>query len=261
MARIERWLGCLLLAALSPGLSALSPAGPSTNPFDALELIEPVPDTRDASRESAFCQQAREARQRHLQNTADLKPGGPWLADDATVCFTAEENLFFVASQEAQILIGPYAPWYLALSEENRERVAEACEVMGVETDKDEQAFQSCLENRYRELMGPYEDRYRREATGYIGNRQQKAKQLVGQCQAALRQKRNLLPRDLTFPVAYYDRTLSSLPGWMVEQGTLDELWLKRKGVIKAKDVMQAVLGRDCPGNMVLWATYEPLDF
>ncbi|WP_263081017.1 hypothetical protein [Endozoicomonas sp. Mp262] len=265
MSRTNRRFFCLILAVSITRLSAnpmdLTPSDPLTNPFDAVDIIEPVPETVQTARDSAFCRQARTERERHLNATADLKPGGTLLADDSAICFTSEENLLYVASQEAQVILGPYAPWYLALSQENRERVAEACEVMGFETERNERAYQTCLEHRYKELMGPYEDRYRRESLGYISKRKQMAEKLVGQCHAALRVKKNLLPEDLTFPVAYYDRNLNTVPSWILEEGLLDDLWLKRRGIIKAKDVMQAVLGSDCPGNMVLWATYKPLGF
>ena len=243
------------LSANTSGYGYTEPNTP-TNPFD-LEMIEAVPEEETSVMDSEFCQRVRVEREKHLNLTADLKPGGTLLTDDSAICFTADENLLFVANQEAQIILGPYAPWYLSLSQENRERVAEACEVMGFETDRNERAYETCLENRYKELMGPYEDRYRRESIGYISKRQSMAHSLVAQCNAALRVKRPLLPRDLTFPVALYDRNLSTIPSWMLEEGLLDDIWLKRKGIVKAKDVMQAALGSECPGNMVLWATYK----
>ena len=226
------------------------------NPFD-VEIFEPVEDQDKSVLESEFCQRMRLLRDKQLNVIADLNPGGVLQTDDSSICFTADENLLLVANQEAQIILGPYAPWYLALSQENRERVREACEVMGFETDTGSKAFKTCIENRYKELMGPYENRYRRESVGYIGKRQSMARHLVQQCNAALRKKRPLLPRDLTFPIALYDRNLSSIPAWMMEEESLSNLWLKRKGGIKAKDVMQAALGAQCPGNMVLWATYK----
>ena len=260
MSITNRVILSLLLITPSTALSAsdggYNMMGESINPFD-VEIIEGVPVRAPDVMESELCQQIRIQRERELNLTADLKPGGTLLTDDASICFTAEENLLFVANQEAQIILGPYAPWYLMLSEENRERVEDVCEVIGFETDKTEQAYKNCVDNRYRELMGPYEERYRRESMGYIGKRQSMAYQLVAKCNAALRTKRPLLPRDLSFPVALYDRNLNTIPSWMLEEGSLDHLWLKRKGIVKAKDVMQAALGADCPGNMVLWATYD----
>lgn len=226
------------------------------NPFN-VEIIEGVPIKAPDVMESELCKALRTQRERDLNLVADLKPGGTLITDDSSICFTAEENLLFIANQEAQIILGPYAPWYLLLSQENRQRVEEVCEVIGFETDKTEQAYKNCVENRYRELMGPYEERYRRESMGYIGKRQSVAHQLVAKCNNALRTKRPLLPKDLTLPAALYDRYLSTIPNWMLEEGLLNNLWLKRKGRIKVKDVMQAALGSDCPGNMVLWATYE----
>ncbi|MDD7805760.1 MAG: hypothetical protein PUP46_09440 [Endozoicomonas sp. (ex Botrylloides leachii)] len=230
--------------------------GEPINPFD-VEIIEGIPTKAPGLTESDLCKQVKIKREKHLNLTADLKPGGTLLTDDSSICFTPEENLFFVANQEAQVILGPYAPWYILLSQENRERVEEVCSVIGFETDKTEQAYKNCVKNRYRELMGPYEERYRRESMGYIGERQSMAHQLVATCKEAMRTKRPLLPIDLTFPVALYDRNLNTIPSWMLEEGSLDHLWLKRKGVLKAKDVMQAVLGADCPGNMVLWVTYK----
>lgn len=226
------------------------------NPFD-VKKIQPALKKETPMVESDFCQAIRTRREQDINITADLKPGGAQIPDDAARCFSSSENLLFVANQEAQIIIGPYAPWYLALSIENRERVAEACEVMGFETDRNERAYSNCLENRYKELMGPYENRYRREAMGYISKRKNMARRLVVQCNAALKAKRPVLPRDLVFPVALYDRRINSIPNWMLDEGVLDDIWLKQKGIVKAKNVMQAALGLECPGNMSLWVTYQ----
>ena len=243
-------------AAVS-GNNAYNRLGDTINPFD-VEIINDSPGEKPDVMQSQLCKEIRIQRERDLNLVADLKPGGTLITDDSAICFTPKENLLFVANQEAQIILGPYAPWYLALSQENRQRVESVCEVIGFETDKTAQAYNNCVQNRYKELMGPYEERYRRESMGYIRKRQTTAAQLVKKCNAALRTKRPLLPRSLTFPVALYDRNLSSIPSWMLEEGLLDDLWLKRKGVIKAKDVMQVAIGSDCPGNMVLWATYKP---
>ena len=106
-------------------------------------------------------------------------------------------------------------------------------------------------------MMSPHEERYQREAVGYIRKRQHMALAMITKCQNALTQKRPLLPRDLTFPLALYDPKINTVPSWMLEKGLLDDVFLSRSGSLRVKDVMQAALGSACPGNMVLWVTYQ----
>lgn len=84
------------------------------------------------------------------------------------------------------------------------------------------------------------------------------AESLVVRCDAALSIKRARLPRDLKFPLAYYDKRINALPNWYLEEKLDDTDAIKKIGDLKANELMTDVLGDDCPGNMVYWVTYNP---
>ena len=223
--------------------------------------IAPMPNVRLDITDSEFCQKARYERETAVSKEPDLIKIDAVNTEDAALCFSPDENLYFVANQEAQTILGPHAPWYLQIAAEFRERVTEACRIMGYQNDEISRAYDHCIENRFEELMGPYEDKYRREAGNYVQKRKQIAESLVVRCDAALSIKRGRLPKDLRFPLAYYDTGISSLPNWFVEEKLDDPKWIKKMNKLKANDVMNEILGDDCPGNMVYWVTYNPPDF
>ncbi|WOG27725.1 hypothetical protein [Endozoicomonas sp. 8E] len=220
--------------------------------------ITSVPGAAFDVTDSEFCQKARFEREKAVGREPDLSKIEVVTAQDAALCFTPDENLFFVANQEAQNILGPHAPWYLQISREFRERVKEACKIMGYQNDDVSRAYDHCLEDRYEELMGPYEDKYRREAGNYLSKRRQVAESLVVRCDAALSIKRSRLPRDLKFPLAYYDKHINALPSWFLEEKLDDTDWIRKMADLKANELMSEVLGDDCPGNMVYWVTYDP---
>ena len=206
--------------------------------------------------DSDFCQKARYERETAMSQEPDLSKIDAVNTQDATMCFSPDENLYFVAVQEAQNIIGPHALWYIKIGEEARARAKEACKVMGYVNDEVSRAYDHCVENRYEELMGPYEDKYRREAGEYIRKRRQMAENLVVRCDAALSIKRSRLPREIRFPLAYYDKRISAVPSWFLEEKLGDEKWLERMSQLKANELMREVLGEECPGSMVYWVTY-----
>ncbi|WP_252177496.1 hypothetical protein [Endozoicomonas sp. 4G] len=220
--------------------------------------ITPMPGAAIDITDSEFCQKARFERENAVGKEPDLSKIDVVNAQDAALCFTPDENLFFVANQEAQNILGPHAPWYIEISREFRARVKEACEIMGYQNDDVSRSYDYCIENRFEELMGPYEDKYRREAGNYVSKRRQVAESLVVRCDAALSIKRARLPRDLKFPLAYYDKRINALPNWYLEEKLDDTDAIKKIGDLKANELMTDVLGDDCPGNMVYWVTYNP---
>ena len=139
----------------------------------------PMPSAAIDITDSEFCQKARFDRDTAIGKEPNLKKIDAVTATDSALCFTPDENLYFVANQEAQDILGPHAPWYLQISKEFRGRVTEACKIMGYENDDISRAYDHCIENRYEELMGPYEDKYRREAGNYVRKRKQVAESLV----------------------------------------------------------------------------------
>lgn len=222
------------------------------------DKVAPMPNARLDITDSEFCQKARYERETAVSKEPDLTKIDAVNAEDAALCFSPDENLYFVANQEAQTILGPHAPWYLQIAAEFRDRVTEACRIMGYQNDEISRAYDHCIENRFEELMGPYEDKYHREAGNYVQKRKQIAESLVVRCDAALSIKRGRLPKDLRFPLAYYDTGISSLPNWFVEEKLDDPKWIKKMSKLKANDVMDDILGDDCPGNMVYWVTYNP---
>lgn len=222
------------------------------------DRIAPMPGVSIDITDSEFCQKARFDRETAIGKEPDLKKIDAINSEDSALCFTPDENLYFVANQEAQNILGPHAPWYVQIGREFRTRVTEACKIMGFQNDDVSRAYDHCVENRYEELMGPYEDKYRREAGNYVRKRKQVAESLVIRCDAALSIKRKRLPKDLKFPLAYYDKRISSLPSWFLEEKLDDTRWLEKMGKLNANELMNEVLGDDCPGNMVFWVTYNP---
>ena len=244
-----RWATVLLVSTLS-ALAIANPLGNRNAPS--------MPSHKMDISDTEFCRKARYERETFVSQEPDLiKDSTPVHSNDLAMCFSPDENLFFIANKEAQKILGPHAPWYLQISSEFRARVEEACNIMGFENDEISRAFDHCVESRYEELMGPYEIKYRREAGSYISKRRQVAESLVVRCDAALSIKRTRLPRDIRFPIAYYDPNFSSVPQWLLEERIDDNVWLERMSKLKVNDIMHDVVGNDCPGNMVYWVTYN----
>lgn len=244
-----RWVAVVIVSALS--LQAVANPLAQTNK-------SPLKTHRMDISDTEFCRKARYDRETDVQKEPDLIQGTePVHTNDQNLCFSPDENLLFTANQEAQKILGPHAPWYVKISTEFRARVQEACKILGFQNDEVSRAYDHCVESRFEELMGPYEDRYRREAGSYIGKRREVAESLVVRCDAALSIKRSRLPRELRFPIAYYDPNLNSVPRWLVEDKMDDNAWLASLDNLKVNDIMYEVLGNDCPGQMVYWVTYS----
>ncbi|OED45018.1 hypothetical protein ACH42_05990 [Endozoicomonas sp. (ex Bugula neritina AB1)] len=222
------------------------------------DKVSPMPNLQMDFTDSEFCQKSRYERESAINKEPDLAKIDAINSRDSALCFTPDENLYFVANQEAQTILGPHAPWYLKIAAEFKNRVEEACRIMGYENDEVSRAYDHCIENRFEELMGPYEDKYQREAGNYVVKRKQIAESLVVRCDAALSIKRSRLPKDLRFPLAYFDKRINSLPSWFVEEKLDDPEWIEKVSRLKADELMNEILGADCPGNMVFWVTYTP---
>lgn len=247
---LQPWLLITSILLISGTVQALSP-----------DNAAPIPNVRVDITDSEFCQKARYDRDSTVNKEPDLTKFDAIKAQDATLCFTPDENLYFVANQEAQSILGPHAPWYIKIASEFRERVAKACRIMGYENDQASRAYDYCIEDRFEELMGPYEDKYRREAGNYVIKRKQIAESLVVRCDAALSIKRSRLPKDLRFPLAYYDKRIRSFPNWFVDEKLDDPKWIEKVSKLNANELMNEILGKDCPGNMVFWVTYSEPNF
>ncbi len=233
------------------------PLASLANPLASPEMAVAKPLHMDVS-DTEFCRKARYERESSIAKEADLlkEKYNSRQTDDLIMCFSPDENLLFLANQEAQKILGPHAPWYIKISEEFRVRVEEACNILGFENNERSRAYDQCVESRFEELMGPYQSRYQRESSSYINKRRQVAESLIVRCDAALSVKRSQLPSEIRFPIAYYDQGAHSVPQWLLEEKIDDDQWLINMNKFKVSDIMHDVLGNDCPGHMVKWVTY-----
>lgn len=229
---------------------------------NTLAFVSPgIASDSPAAKNSDFCNAARRTREQLIRQEPSISIKAPVHTQDASSCFTPDENLSFVATLEAQRVLGANAPWYEELSRDIKTRVTEACNIMGYENSDTSRAYDYCLESRHEELISPYEEKYAKESTKYLRKRQQVADSLVVRCDASLSVKRNRLPRDMRFPVAWYNSDSQSVPSWLLEEKIDDDQWLEKIGKLKLDNIMEDVLGSDCPGEMIYWVTDDSPGF
>ena len=250
-----RWAVVVFLGALPWGVSA-NPMANTGSP-----MVTPVVQV-DIS-DTGFCREMRFIRESFLAQEPDLNKlrNSPGYRENSMRCFSPAENLFYSAHQEAQKILGPHAPWYIEIREDFRDRVTSACRSMKLKNEDANKAYDHCVESRHKELMGPYEDKYQREAGTYIQRRLEIAKKLMNSCDMAISKKRNLLPRELEFPIAYHDDMNFSIPSWLLEEKINDKSWLAGLAQPKIDKLMHDVLGNNCPGNMVYWVVYKKPEY
>ncbi|WP_422462089.1 hypothetical protein [Endozoicomonas sp. ALB115] len=213
--------------------------------------------SRSAAENPDFCDAARRTREQLIRQEPSITMKSPIHTQGVSSCFTPDENLIFVATLEAQRVLGPNAPWYTELSQDVKSRVTEACGIMGFENSKVSRAYDYCLESRQEELLSPYVEKFAKESSKYLRKRQQVADSLVVRCDASLSVKRSRLPKGMRFPVAWYNSDSQSVPSWLLEQKLDDDQWLEQIGKLKIDNIMVDVLGSDCPGEMIYWVTYD----
>ncbi|WP_299735717.1 hypothetical protein [uncultured Endozoicomonas sp.] len=206
---------------------------------------------------SEICDTARLNRDDKMRNDPSIANEFPLHLHKPSSCFTPDENLLFIANIEAQKALGPNAPWYTELKEEVRGRVKKACDVLGYKNSEVSRAYDHCLESRYEELISPHVDKYERETDNYLNKRQQIANSLMVRCDASLSVKRHRLPKEMRFPVAWYNADSRSVPEWLMEEKLEGDEWLENLHKMKLDDIMAEVMGKDCPGEMIYWVTYQ----
>ena len=209
--------------------------------------------------DTKFCREIRSRRESFLAQEPDLNKSqnSPEYSLNSARCFSPAENLFYAAHQEAQKVLGSHAPWYIKISEDFRDRVISVCEGMELKNESADKAYNHCVENRHNELMGPYEAKYQREAKAYVKRRKEIALKLTESCDMAISTKRNQLPREIEFPIAYHDDLSHSIPSWLIEKNINDVDWLEKLNRPKVNELMRDVLEEDCPGDMVYWVVYK----
>lgn len=248
---VQRFLFILMLGSFC--LPVLS------NPLATMETGSSVIRHSEDISDTDFCRKIRFDREGVLRDEPNLihPDNTPDYNRSSTRCFSPKENLYFIASQEAQKILGPHASWYLEISKEFRDRVNDYCKSKGFKNEDHNRAYDHCSTSRYEELIGPYQDKYRREAGDYIRKRKDIAEKLMTSCHDALSIKRNQLPKELRFPIAYYNLKQNSFPNWFVESKLDDLHWLESMEQTKADVLMHDVLNKECPGDMVYWVTYK----
>ena len=210
-----------------------------------------------AAKSADFCYDARRRRDNLIRQEASITIKAPIHTQDISSCFTPDENLAFTATLEAQRVLGPHAQWFKDISEDIKNRVIEACSIMGYENSNTSRAYDYCLENQHKKLISPHIEKYQKESNRYLRKRQQIADSLVVRCDASLSIKRSRLPKEMRFPIAWYNTNRQSVPNWMMEEKIEDNEWLENIGKLKTDNIMVDVLGNDCPGEMVYWVTYD----
>lgn len=233
--------------------------------FFSLQLTANTPDFAypgavspgSAAESHDLCNAARRTREQLIRQEPYISIKAPIHSQNISSCFTPDENLAFVATLEAQRVLGPNAPWYQEISRDIKNRVTEACGIMGYENSDISRAYDFCLESRQKELLSPYEEKYAKESGKYLRKRRQVADSLVVRCDASLSVKRNRLPGNMRFPVAWYNADTQSVPSWLLEEKLSDDQWLEQIGKLKLDNIMADVLGNDCPGEMIYWVTYD----
>ena len=235
-------LNCIILAA---ALLA--------TPFAyADEQTMPMQQSMQNTGES-ICQRMRMHRQMEINRNPDLKLLVPLRKSSDANCFSPAENLYFSSLVVAQKNLGVNAPWYHTMGEENKEKARLACEVMGYGSTPLTMSMEECIAARYSEMMRPYNDEYRLESTDYILQRNTKGEELVEQCVTAFYQNLPQLPKQIQFPLAYYDRKLHSYPDWYLESRLDDTNWLMNMQKTMASQVISEALNEQCPGDMIWW--------
>ncbi len=237
---------CTALYSISVRSAAIPPnSQPIQNPAQAAPQSSAQPDN--------LCGEMRVHRQHEINRNPALKLLVPLRKSSDANCFSPAENLYFVGLVAAQKKLGPNSPWYNTIGEENKNKAKLACEVMGYGSTPLTLSMEECLEARYNEMMQPYNDEYRTESTKYINDRNRLGEDLLQRCVTAFYQNLPQLPRQIQFPLAYYDRKLHSYPSWYLENRLDDNDWLMNMQKTMASQVIAEALGPQCPGDMIWW--------
>ncbi|CAM3465120.1 hypothetical protein [Parendozoicomonas haliclonae] len=206
-----------------------------------------------ASQPLTLCEKMRMERQHEINRNPDIDLLVPLRQSSDANCFSPAENLYFVSLVAAEAKLGPNSPWYQTMGEENRGKAKLACEVMGYAESPQTMTMDECIAARYNEMMQPYNDEYRNESTDYINKRNALGEELVEQCVTAFYQNLPNLPRQIQFPLAYYDRKLHAYPDWYLEARLNDNDWLMNMQKTMASQVIGEALDKQCPGDMIWW--------
>ena len=199
------------------------------------------------------CMDARQIRSQKIQHEPEIKSSIPLGSAGNTTCFSPSENLHYAALIAAQNMLGTNAPWYKQIRLDSKDKAEKACKIMGYGRDQLNKSLDKCIRERFAELMKPYNEKYRLEATTYINKRNSKGAQLVKQCVAAFYNKLPELPRAIHFPLAYYDRKVHSYPEEFLKKQMKDMAWLQQIGSVKNSDILRTLIGDQCPGEMIWW--------
>ncbi len=201
----------------------------------------------------SLCDKMRMERQQEINRNPDIELLVPLRKSSDANCFSPAENLFYVSLVVAEAELGTNAPWYESMGETNTEKAKLACEVMGYADTPLSMSMEECVTARYNEMMRPYNDEYRQESTDYITKRNMLGEKLVEQCVTAFYQNLPQLPRQIQFPLAYYDRKLHAYPAWYLEARLNDTEWLMNMQKTMASQVIHDALKEQCPGDMIWW--------
>ena len=213
------------------------------------------PMTTPARNDSlSYCQHVRIKRQTQINSVNDIEIPVPLCQLGDANCFTPAENLYFISLAIAQEEIGSMDPWHDNLRIKLRKKAELACQIMGYNNTTNQTApFEQCVNARTFELIAPYEAKYQATIVNHINNRNRRGEELAQQCVAAFHQKLPRLPRQIQFPLAYYDKKLHSYPAGYLEGRIGNDTWLANSRGVYASDLVRDALDEQCLGNMIFW--------
>jgi len=200
-----------------------------------------------------ICVDIRQTREKLINFDPEINLQVPLRVSGRSGCFTPAENLFLVSLISAQSELDPNAPWYKKRSIENKAKSEKACEILGYGRNQFGKSMSQCVEERFNELMQPFNAEYKKESAAYINKRNNRGEALMKQCLAAFYRQLPSLPRSIYFPLAYYDKKVHSYPDWYVQEKMHDNHWLQNMGSAQASDIVIEALSEACPGDMVWW--------
>lgn len=238
-------LFCLSMSMLLPDISLAT---------DSYQRDMPPMTTPAHNHSLSYCQHVRIKRQTQINSVNDIEIPIPLRQLVDANCFTPAENIYFIGLAIAQEEIGSMDPWHDNLHIKLRKKAELACQIMGYNNTPTPTApFEQCVNARTFELLAPYEERYQASIASHINNRNRRGEELTHQCVTAFHHKLPRLPRQIQFPLAYYDKKLHSYPAGYLEGRIGHDTWLENSRGVHASDLVRDVLGEQCPGNMIFW--------
>ncbi|MBE8214851.1 MAG: hypothetical protein HAW67_04525 [Endozoicomonadaceae bacterium] len=188
-------------------------------------------------------------------------------------CFSDQSNLEFTALSAAQnILKKPRLSCYDKTILKIRKKIMQKCRHKILKKDMKNYAIMpqyiedeltACVESRTLEATkGLIMDREKR-ISRYLETRKEKQVELVKICMSAyhilMKNTTKPMPSLMRYPLARHDKELYSFPEWFIhkEFENKNNSAFDQSNPMKMSDLLKAIIGKECPGEMVLWVHPE----